>query len=83
MRRISENITKIESVLKLWRLRNLTFEMRITIFETLSLSKMIDFALVKTTSNEIVDQLSKMQKYFIWNKMKPEIKDLLCIIISG
>lgn len=83
MRRISENITKIESVLKLWRLRNLTFERRITIFETLSLSKMIDFALVKTTSNEIVDQLSKMQKYFIWNKMKPEIKDLLCIIISG
>ena len=83
MRRISENITKIESVLKLWRLRNLTFERRITVFETLSLSKMIDFALVKTTSNEIVDQLSKMQKYFIWNKMKPEIKDLLCIIISG
>lgn len=83
MRRISENITKIESVLKLWRLRDLTFERRITIFETLSLSKMIDFALVKTTSNEIVDQLSKMQKYFIWNKMKPEIKDLLCIIISG
>ena len=83
MRRISENIAKIESVLKLWRLRNLTFERRITIFETLSLSKMIDFALVKTTSNEIVDQLGKMQKDFIWNKMKPEIKNLLCIIISG
>ena len=82
MRRISENI-KIESVLKLWRLRNLTFERRITIFETLSLSKMIDFALVKRTSNEIVDQLSKMQKDFIWNKMKPEIKNLLCIVISG
>lgn len=83
MRRISENITKIESVLKLWRLRNLTFERRITIFETLSLSKMIDFVLVKTTSNEIVDQLSKVQKDFIWNKMKPEIKNLLCIIIRG
>ena len=83
MRRISENITKIESVLKLWRLRNLTFERRITIFETLSSSKMIDFVLVKTTSNEIVDQLSKVQKDFIWNKMKPEIKNLLCIIIRG
>ena len=83
MRRISENITKIESVLKLWRLRNLTFERRITIFETLSLSKMIDFVLVKTTSNEIVDQLNKVQKDFIWNKMKPEIKNLLCIIIRG
>ena len=83
MRRISENITKIESVLKLWRLRNLTFERRITIFETLSLSKMIDFVLVKTTSNEIVDQLSKVQKDFIWNKMKPEIKNLLCIIIRA
>ena len=83
MRRISENITKIESVLKLWRLRNLTFERRITIFETLSLSKMIDFVLVKTTSNEIVDQLSKVQKDIIWNKMKPEIKNLLCIIIRA
>ena len=83
MRRISENIAKIESVLKLWRLRNLTFERRITIFETLSLSKMIDFVLVKTTSNEIVDQLSKVQKDFIWNKMKPEIKNLLCIIIRA
>ena len=45
MRRISENI-KIESVLKLWRLRNLTFERRITIFETLPFAKMMDFALV-------------------------------------
>ena len=74
MRRISENITKVESVLKLWRLRNLTFERRITIFETLSLSKMIDFPLVKTIPNEIIDQLSKMQKDFIWNNMKPETK---------
>ena len=74
MKRISENITKIESVLKLWRLRNLTFKRRITIFKTLALPKIIDFVLVKTIPNEIIDQLSKMQKDFIWNKLKPKIK---------
>ena len=35
---------------------------------------MIDFALVKPIPNEVIDQVSKMQKDFIWNKMKPEIK---------
>ena len=74
MKRISENITKIESVLKLWRLRNLTFKRRITIFKSLALPKIIDFVLVKTIPNEIIDQLSKMQKDFIWNKLKPKIK---------
>ena len=73
-RRISENIAKSESVLELWRLRNLTFKRRITIFKILALSKIIDFALVKTIPNEIIDQLSKMERYFIWNKMKPKIK---------
>ena len=70
MKRISE----IESVLKLWRLRNLTFKRRITIFKSLALPKIIDFVLVKTIPNEIIDQLSKMQKDFIWNKLKPKIK---------
>ena len=51
MKRTSENITKKESVLKLWRLRNLTFKKRITTFKTLALSKIIDFALVKTIPN--------------------------------
>ena len=36
-----KHIAKIESVLKLWRLRTLTLEVRITIFKTLALSKII------------------------------------------
>ena len=73
-RRISENIAKSESVLELWRLRNLTFKRGITIFKILPLSKIIDFALVKTIPNQIIDQPSKMERDFIWNKMKPKIK---------
>ena len=74
MKRISENITTMESVLKLWRLKNLTFKRRITTFKTLASSKIIDFALVKTIPNEVIDQRSKMQKDLTWNKMKPKIK---------
>ena len=35
------HIIKIEEVLKLWRLRNLTMQGKITIFKTLALSKII------------------------------------------
>lgn len=56
-------------MLKLWRLQNLTLEGRITT------SKIIHLALVKTIPNATIDQLSKMQKDFILNKMKWKIKN--------
>ena len=45
-------------------------------FQNFSFIQNNDFALVKAIPNEIIDQLSKMQKDFIWNKIKPQIKKI-------
>ena len=60
-------IKKIEKVLKIWRIRNLTVQGKITIFKTLAISKVIHLALVTNVPQNIIDQLNKIQKDFIWN----------------
>ena len=58
-------IKKIENVLKIWRIRNLTVQGKITIFKTLAISKVIHLALVTNVPQVIIDQLNKIQKDFI------------------
>ena len=60
-------IKKIENVLKIWRIRNLTVQGKITIFKTLAISKVIHLALVTNVPQVIIDQLNKIQKDSIWN----------------
>ena len=55
-------IKQIENVLKIWRIRNLTFQGKITIFKTLAISKVIHLALVTNVPKVIIDQLNKIQK---------------------
>ena len=66
-------IKKIENVLKIWRIRNLTVQGKITIFKTLAISKVIHLALVTNVPQVIIDQLNKNQKDFIWNRKYPKI----------
>ena len=61
-------LNKIENVLKIWRIRNLTVQGKITIFKTLAISKVIDLALVTNVLQVIIDQLNRIQKDFIWNR---------------
>ena len=68
------NVRKIEKVLKLWRMRNLSVEGKITIFKTLAISKIIHFSLVTNVPMEIINELSKTLKLFIWNGNNPKIK---------
>ena len=58
-------IKKIETILKIWKTRNLTVQGKITIFKTLAISKVIHLALVTNVSHVIIDQLNKIQKDFI------------------
>ena len=60
-------VWKIEKVLKLWRMRNLTLEEKITIFKTLAISKIIHLSLVTNVPTQIIKELNKIQKEFIWN----------------
>ena len=67
-------VKKIENVLKIWRLRNLTIQGKITIFKTLAISKVIHLGLVTNVPQVIIDQLNKIQKDFIWNHKQPKIR---------
>ena len=46
MRQKLNNIVKLQNILKLWKLRNLTIEGRIVDFKSLAVSKLIHFAVV-------------------------------------
>ena len=67
-------VKKIENVLKIWRIRNLTVQGKIAIFKTLAISKVIHLALVTNVPQAIIDQLNKIQKDFIWNLKHPKIR---------
>ena len=69
-----EHIVKIENILKLWRMRQLTLEGRIKVFKSLAVSKVIHLLLITKLHNNIVDLLHKIQKNFIWQGKKTKIK---------
>ena len=66
------HVWKIEKVLKLWRMRNLTLEGKITIFKTLAISKIIHLSRVTNVPTQIIKELNKIQKEFIWNGSIPK-----------
>ena len=55
-------------------MRNLTVKGKITIFKTLAISKIIHLSLVTNVPTEIINELNKIQKEFIWNGNNPKIK---------
>ena len=55
-------------------MRSLTVEGKITIFKTLAISKIIHLSLVTNVPTEIINELNKIQKEFIWNGNSPKIK---------
>ena len=69
-----KHIRKIEQVLKLWRMRYLSIEGKITVFKTLALSKIIHLALVTDVPKSTILALNKTQKEFIWKNSNPKIK---------
>ena len=63
--KICKHIVKIENILKLWRMRQLTLEGRITVFKSLAVSKVIHLLLITA-----INLLDKIQKNFIWQGKK-------------
>ena len=58
-------IIKIEKLLKLWRIQQLTIEDKILIFKILAISKVVHNALVKDVPSSTISQLGKIQKQLI------------------
>ena len=71
---VIRHVRKIEKVLKLRRVRNLTLEGKITVVETLAISKIIHLSLVINFPSQIINELNKKQKEFISNGRNPKIK---------
>ena len=69
------HIVKIQNILKLWKLRNLTIEGRIVVFKSLAISKLIHLALVTEIPTSTINLLTKIEMEFIWKGNYPKIKN--------
>ena len=70
-RNFLENILKIQNVLKVWRMLRLTLEGKIIVFKTFAVSKMVFLYLVSKDPTEIISELERIQKTFLWSS-KPK-----------
>ena len=70
----SDHIIKMENILKVWRMRQLTLEGRITVFKSLAISKVIHLLMITKLHNNTIDIMYKIQKNFIWQGKKAKIK---------
>ena len=67
-------ISKIQAVLKLWRMRRLSLEVKILVLKSLAISKIVYLSLLTNVPNNIVEELIKSQKNFLWNFAARKIK---------
>ena len=70
----SEHILKIESILKLWLIRQLTLEGGITLVKSLAIYKVVHLLLITKLHNNTIDLMSKIKKNFIWQGKKTKFK---------
>jgi hypothetical protein len=68
------SISKIESVLKVWKMRHLTLNGKIVIFKTLAISKIVFVSYISSMPDFVLQHLKAIQKQFIWDCKKPKIK---------
>ena len=67
-------ISNIQSVLKLWRMRDLTLEGKRIVFKTLALSKIVHLCLTSVVPKQIIEETENIQKNILWNRSTSKIK---------
>ena len=55
-------ISNIQNVLKIWRMRNITLEVKIIVFKTLTLSKIVYLCLTSVVPKQIIEEIENIQK---------------------
>ena len=60
-------VKNICNVIKLWRMRHLSLEGKITIFKSLALSKVVYLAVLTIVLKSIIEELNEIQKKFLWS----------------
>ena len=68
------HIVKIQNILKLWKLRNLSIEGRIVVFKSLAISKLTHLALITEITTSTINLITKIRMGFIWKEKTPNIK---------
>ena len=78
-KKIVKSITNMQKVLNLRRMRNITLEAKMIIFKTLAISKILYLTLITSFLKQLIEEIQKMLKVFIWNNLSPKIKhETLC-----
>ena len=67
-------VLKIEKLLRLSRMQNLSIAGKITVFKTLAISKIVHLALIKVILNSDILELVEIKKHFIWKNSNPKIQ---------
>ena len=57
-----QSITKIHGISKLWKIKNLSIEDKILVFNTLAISKLVYLALLTVIPNHILDEVANSLK---------------------
>ena len=65
--------SNVQTVIKLWRFWNLTFEGRIAVFKSLATLKIVFRALIATMPSYIFKTLETIQTHFLCNNTNPKI----------
>ena len=73
-----ESITKIQNVLKVWWVCHLTHEGKIIVFKTLAISKIVLLSFIPKVPTEIITELERIQKTFMWPSKQKIKKESLC-----
>ena len=68
------HIVKTESVIKLWRMRNLTIEGKGLVFKSLAIFKIFHQSLTTTVPQAIITQLNNIQKRLYMEQKKSKNK---------
>ena len=67
-------VKNICNVIKLWCIRHLSLEGKIILFKSLAFSKIVHLALLTIVLKNIVEELNKIHKKFLWSNKKCKIK---------
>ena len=60
------HITKLQKIINIWKLQNLSLIGKIKIFKTLALSIIIHLALMTNVPTATIELLSQIQKELLW-----------------
>ena len=55
-------ISNIQNVLKIWRMGNITLEVKIIVFKTLTLSKIVYLCLTSVVPKQSIEEIENIQK---------------------